>query len=85
MGYDKIDAMLYAIERYIMDRHGVDAVRRAMYPLEWYINTGRASALFLRKLASAKPFVVGRVLVKGGADDEIIRKLCAKIGYSRAD
>jgi len=79
MSATAIDNKLWEVYSYMMHRVGVDAASRMMSPLNWYINTGRASGEFLRAFCSAKAFVMARVLAKGGSDDEIIQRLKAKL------
>lgn len=78
-----IDTCLWHIQREIMQRNGCDFADRAMSPLRYYINTGRASTAFLRKLINARPVLVARDLSKGGSDIEIINRVCKRIGYNR--
>lgn len=77
-----IDSTLYAIRKSLMKKHGVDGSARIIDPLVWYINSGRASTAFLGKLIEAKPFMVGRVLEKGGSHDEAVRNVKKYIGYT---
>lgn len=79
-----INTCLWHIQREIMQRHGVDFSDRAMSPLRHYIDTGRASALFLRCLICARPVLVARDLAKGGSDEEIINRVCKRIKYERS-
>lgn len=72
-----IETCLWHIERELMHRHGVDAARRDMAPLRWYVDTGRASTDFLKRLIHAKPFMVARRLHKGGSDQEMIDRVVA--------
>lgn len=76
----KIETGLWHIERYLMLRYGVDTARRDMDPIKWYIYTGRASVGVINRLLSAKPFMVGRLLHKGGSYDETIRRVLSYIG-----
>lgn len=76
-----IDSTLYAIRKSLMSKHGVDGSTKIIDPLIWYISSGRASTVFLRNLIEAKPFMVGRVLAKGGSYDEVIRNIKKYIGY----
>ena len=76
-----IDSFLWSVQRYIVHKHGVDASYRAMDPLVWYINTGRASMSFLKNLVQAKPFMIGRILMKGGSTDDVIKAVKAYIKY----
>jgi len=78
MSYTTIDNQLWNVQKYMMNRIGCDAAYRAMSPLNWYVGTGRASVPFLRWLTEAKPFVIARLLMKGGSDEEIINRLKAK-------
>lgn len=79
MSYTQIDNALWNIQLYLMTRYGVDESVRLMSPLRWWVDTGRASTAFLHGLVDAKPFVIGRLLVKGGSDQEIISRIRAKI------
>lgn len=58
-----------------MGLYGVDQAYRDMYPLTWYITTGRASVAFLRALNSTKPFLVARRLHQGGSYDEAVLRI----------
>lgn len=70
-----IDSILWDITVYLMRKYGCDTAYREISPLSWYINTGRASTAFIRQLSEAKPYVIGRMLHKGGSDDEIIKRV----------
>ena len=74
-----IDEHGWLITRYLWERYGVDAGNRMVSPLSWYISTGRASVDFLHKFVAAKPCVIGRILEKGGADDDILRSIRGRI------
>ena len=76
-----IETCLWHIQRYIMEKQGCDAAERAMSPLKWYVLTGRASPDFLRLLLDAKPFLIGRTLIQGGSDTEIIAAVKNRIGF----
>lgn len=81
MNKEKIDGYLWQVHYYIMKKSGVDAARVAMYPLFWYIDTGRASCEFLRLLLQKKPFVIGRVLMIDQSTDDTIKAIKKKIGF----
>lgn len=70
-----IDAYIWDVQKYIIDKAGVDASSRFIYPLNRYINTGRASNAFLRKLFGIAPYRIGRILMKPGSDDDVIRAI----------
>lgn len=78
-----IETCLWSIQRENGQRNGFSAAEREMYPLAWYINTGRASVDFLRKLIAARPVLIARDLHKGGSVDEVIDRVCRRIGYER--
>lgn len=80
MSATKIDDTTWQITKWIMQKHGMFAAYHYIAPLIWYIKTGRASTEFLRRLCEAKPFVIGRQLVAGGSDDEIIQRVKKKLG-----
>ena len=81
MSKETIECGMWNIKRYMMFKWGCAAADREFYPLEWYVNTGRASVEFLNKLFDAKPFMIGRILHKGGSVDETISRIKAYIGY----
>ena len=76
----RIESILWDIEYRLMVAYGSDAASREIAPLKWYINTGRASTSFLKKLIVAKPFMVARKLHAGGSDEEIIKRIRKYIG-----
>lgn len=76
-----IETCLWSIQRENMMRNGSDAAEREMYPLVWYISSGRASTEFLHKLIETRPVLIARDLHKGGSVDEIVRRICKRIGY----
>ena len=76
------------IDNYIWDvRHkchttiGVDRGDAACYPLVYYINTGRASGEFLRKLFAVSPTRIARICMGGGSHDEIISRIKKAVKY----
>lgn len=73
--WTKSDEYIYKVESYLMKKYGVDTADRELYPLAWYIRTGRASTLFLRKLYEKKPYMIGRILHAGGSVDEIVDRI----------
>lgn len=76
-----IETGLWAIQRYIMQRYGVDQSAQDIAPLAWYIETGRANVEFIRAVLTAKPFMIGRKLHEGGTYDEVIQRVKDYIGY----
>ena len=76
-----INDCIWEIQKILMKKYGCTAADREIAPLIWYINTGRASTPFLKKLIDAKPFMVARRLHAGGSDTEIINRVKAYIGF----
>ena len=74
---NSIDNCIWKIQRVLMTKYGCTAADREIAPLIWYINTGRASTPFLKKLIDAKPFMIARKLHMGGSDAEIM--FCRRI------
>lgn len=85
LSLERIDSALWEAERYLMARYGCTEASQNMYPLQWYIHTGRASGDFLRHLLMVKPFMIARKLHEGGSDDEVLHRvkqyLSEKTGY----
>ena len=79
-----IDKYLWDVQNRIMKKHGYsfDQSYNVLYPLSYYINTGRASAEFLHNVQFVKPFVMARLLVKKyehGTVDECIAAFKKKV------
>lgn len=70
-----INETLWDIQEYLMDRYGSRESERDMDALRYYVYTGRASCEFLLKLVNAKPFMIGRLLHKGGSTEEAINRI----------
>lgn len=74
----KYEIYLNAVYSYMIKKYGIDVTEREMYPLSWYISTGRASSIFLNSLYKAKPFMIGRLLHNNGnagSHDEAVRRV----------
>jgi hypothetical protein len=81
----------YGIDQYIyaVNRSAWSMLNRAdrawplgtepVFPLNWYISSGRAPTPFIKTMLSIRPDVIARVLVSGGSDQEIIAKIKAKV------
>lgn len=85
MNKTMIDTCLWSIQRELMHRYGCDQAERDMWPLWWWINTGRASTPFLRALVNARPVLVARDLHKGGSYDEVVQRVERRIRCERAE
>ena len=81
MNIKKIECGMWNIKRYMMFKYGCDTADREFYPLAWYVESGRASTLFLEKLFNAKAFMIGRILHKGGSVDDTIKRIKNYINY----
>lgn len=78
-----IECGLWHIQRHLIEKHGNAIAEQDMYPLQWYIATGRASTTFLHKLFNAKPFMVARKLHQGGSMEDAIDRVKKYIGMER--
>ena len=76
-----IETGLWVIQRYLMERYGVDEAAQDVAPLSWYINTGRAPVEFIRMVLTTKPYMIGRTLHEGGTYDEAIQRVKDYIGF----
>lgn len=65
---------------YIASKEDFSTADRMIYPLVWYINTGRACTDFLKALASTKFYSIYTVLRKEKSTDETIKLLKKKLG-----
>ena len=61
---NRIDDYIWKVKLYLMRKYGVDRAERAVDPLKWYIETGRAPTSFLKDLQNVQPFMIGRLLYK---------------------
>ena len=78
----KVEDYIFQVWQYIAKREGTMMADKLISPIAWYINTGRASTDFIRKLLETKYFVIARLLMKYGitADDTVIHEVKHKIG-----
>ena len=76
-----IDMFLWNVRHYLERKYGSREAERMSDPLFWYVRTNRASLDFLGKLIEKKPYLIGRVLAKGGSYDEAIQRVKNYIGY----
>ena len=81
MNHQKTDSYIWAVKLYLMKRYGCDQAEKDVYPLAWYVNTGRASNSFLHNLSDAKPYMIARKLHLGGSIQEAIDRVIQYIGY----
>ena len=65
---------------YIASKEDFNTADRMIYPLVYYINTGRACTDFLKALASTKFYSIYAVLRKEKSTDETIKLLKKKLG-----
>ncbi len=71
----RIDNTVWDIKYELIKKYGVDEADRLTAPLEWYINTGRASAGFLGKLIDANEVNIAGLLEKGGSAEKAIDRI----------
>ena len=75
----RLDEKMHNIRMYLWKKCGSLQGDNYFYPLEWYVSTGRASREFLKKLMDSKPFIIGRILAKGGSYEEAIANVKRKL------
>lgn len=76
----KSDSYIFSVWHYLSVKYGTREADRLIDPLQWYINTGRASTGFLNCLYLVKPYCIGRILAKGGSHDEIVKRIRKRVG-----
>lgn len=72
---DTYEKFIIKIETYLMRKYGVDQASRDLYPIQWYVRTGRASMEFIKKLCNCKSFMIARLLHEDGSVDEQIKRV----------
>lgn len=75
---------IYAVQKCVMYKHGkgISESLNIIYPLSWYITTGRASASFIKAMYEVKPYVMARLLFKGystGSHDDVVEAIKNKV------
>ena len=76
-----IDDYIWDVEHICINSAGFAPGERAVAPLAYYINTGRASVEFLRKLFRVHPRWIARILLDGRSDHETLSRVKKRIGY----
>ena len=87
LNYYGIDQYLYAVNDSawrILNRSNTPWMygTQPVYPLNWYISSGRAPTPFIRQLLTIRPDVIARILIRGGSDQEIVQRIRNRIGYA---
>ena len=82
ISYTGMDAYLWDCRKYMWRKVGMDETENLIYPLQWWIDTGRASSRGLNLLIAKKPYVIGRFLIScsGYTVDETVRLVKRYIG-----
>lgn len=80
-----VDRYIWDVQRFLMKRFGVEVSERDVSPLQWYIQTGRAPSAFLKKLISAKPYMIARILHEGGSIQETVDRVKEYLGFDPCD
>lgn len=82
--YFNEDDYIYDVQKCIMFKHGkgISESLNIIYPLSWYLTTGRASVSFVKAMYDVKPYVMARLLVKGyntGSHDDVVKAIKKKV------
>lgn len=88
ISYWVVDNYIWEVRQKITEKHGYtyDQSFNVVYPLSYYVNTGRASAEFLRNMQYVKPYVMARLLAKKyehGTVDECIAAFKKKVDETK--
>ena len=75
IGRESIECGLWAIQRHLINKYGCTIAENDMAPIQWYVNTGRASGYFLSRLLACKPYMIARKLHAGGSYDEVLARV----------
>lgn len=71
----EVDEYIWKVRMYLWKKCGsTNETDIMIYPLTYYVNTGRASTPFLKALLKIKPYIIGRHLIKhkdGCLDDQV--------------
>lgn len=73
---------VYDVKTSLERQYGSRAAEVEVDPLVYYINTGRASCDFLRRLLATRPLLVARRLHAGGSSVEALQRVFALIKYN---
>lgn len=84
ISYWVVDNYIWKVQQKIIEKQGYtyDQSYNVVYPLSYYVNTGRASAEFLRNMQYVKPYIMARLLAKKyahGTVDECIAAFKKKV------
>lgn len=71
----KSEYIIRSYEKQLWKKHGITEGSNLLYPLAWYINTGRASADYIHRLAEADPKKVTAILEKDGSVQDVLDRL----------
>ena len=71
----KTEYIIRLYEKKLWKKHGITEGSRLLYPLEWYLNTGRASADYIHRLADAKSKDIVAILEADGSVEEVCSRL----------
>lgn len=71
----KTEYILHYYEKMLWKKHGITEGSRLLYPLKWYLNTGRASADYIHRLADARSKDITAILEADGSVEEVCSRL----------
>ena len=77
----KAEKYLFDVHMILMTNCGVLSADRKIDPLAYYINSGRASALFLNRLYEIKPEVIAESLNKEGSCKQAMGRIFKLISF----
>lgn len=84
---NNIDNAIYEIKSKMHKKHSIDESEKFISPLNYYINTGRASTDFLRILVNLterqKTTVANKLVKNYGNTENAIDSVCQYVGFTR--
>lgn len=71
----KSEYIICSYERMLWRKHGITEGSNLLYPLAWYLNTGRASADYIHRLAEARSKDIIAILEASGSVEDVCKRL----------
>lgn len=78
--YAGLEAYTHDVKMFLAKKHGIDAAERMIDPLTWWVFTGRATLTECKALVEKRPYVIGKILEKGGTINNQVDAIKRKIG-----
>ena len=80
--YTATENTISNIELRLAREYGTLDAQRKVYPLKWYIYTGRACIEFIKRLNASPACNVCKALHNSGSDETVIKRVKKEIGFT---